>query len=472
MQDYEELTLVEMVAALRAGEFSATEALEAHLARIDAVNARINAVVTLDAAGAREQARAADARLLADRRAGSVGPPLLGVPMTHKDSLPTKGMRTTFGSPLFRDNVPAQSALIIERLEAAGVVSTGKTNVPEFAAGSHTFNRVFGTTYNPYDLSRSAGGSSGGVAAAIAAGIQPAGDGSDTGGSLRTPGSFCNLVGFRPSQGRIPMLPSRNPWVWMARQGFLARTVDDVRYLMAAVAGPHPSVPDSLPLDGAFADDPGASVAGLRVGFTADFGLGLPVEPEVLDVFAAAVPVWESLGARVAPDTPDFSDADEVFQTVRAFDFAAQFAELLPDHAGDMKEAMVWNVEKGIALRSADLAAANAARARLHEACLAFFARHDLLVTPAVQVAPFDADLEFPTEVAGVATPNYLDWMRAATLVSATGLPCLSVPAGFTPGGLPVGLQIVAPHGADRLLLRAAEAFERATGHAAVRPPL
>ncbi|MGO2860827.1 MAG: amidase [Brevibacterium sp.] len=473
MTAYAELELTELAAAIRAAGLSPSEALAEHLARIDAVNPAINAVVTRVDEAAWERARAADSQLVAARAEGRELPPLFGVPLTHKDSIPTAGIRTTFGSPLFKDNVPTASAVLIDRSQRAGVNTTGKTNVPEFAAGSHTFNPLFGTTRNPYDLTTSAGGSSGGAAAAIAAGIQPVGDGSDTGGSLRTPGSFCNLIGYRPSHGRIPVVSSLNPWTWMSRQGFLARTVADIRLLMSTVAGPHPAVPGSLPRDDSY-DNPAASALqdlnGIRVGWSTDLGLGLPVERRVLDVIAAHTQTFTDLGCEVEDAVPDLSDAEEVFQTTRAFDFATAYAGLIDAHRDEIKDAMVWNADKGTALTFEDFRSANAARARLEGSLRDFFATHDVLITPAVQVAPFDADIEFPTEVAGVPTPNYLDWMRAATTISATGLPCLSVPAGFTPEGLPVGLQLVIAASNDALLLRIAEAFALATGYAQKRP--
>lgn len=472
MSEWARMTLVELTAAIAGGQLSPSEALQAHLARIDEVNPQVNAVVTLDPERARRQARAADDAVVRARRDGSALPPLTGVPMTHKDTLATAGMRTTLGSPLFADHVPDRSALLIERLQRAGVITTGKNNVPEFAAGSHTFNPVFGTTYNPYDLSRSAAGSSGGAAAAIAVGIQPAGDGSDTGGSLRTPGSFNNLVGYRPSHGRIPMAPTKNPWAWQARHGFLARTVADIRLLMAAVAGPSPEVPESLPADGAYAPETARDIAGLRIAWTPDFGLGLPVERAVLETLLPQLRVFGELGCPVEEAAPDLRHAEEVFQTTRAFDFALLYGDLVSRHRDSIKDAVVWNVDKGLALTAQDLISAQRARAALLTSVREFFTRYDVLLAPASQVVPFDAGIEFPVSIEGEPMPTYLDWMRAASTITATGLPSLSVPGGFTPDGLPVGLQIVTADRADRLLLRVAEAFEQATGFHARRPAL
>jgi amidase len=452
---------------IRARRFSAREALEAHLARIAEVNPRINAVVTLDEEGARARAAAADEATV---RGAALGP-LHGVPMTHKDTHDTAGMRTTFGSPIYRDRVPDADAQIVARLKRAGVNSTGKTNVPEFAAGSHTFNPVFGTTTNPYDTTRSAGGSSGGVAAAIAARIQPAGDGSDMGGSLRTPGAFCNVVGFRPSAGRVPDAGAADPYAWLSRQGVMAREVSDIAYLMESVAGPDPLVPTSLPEPGAlFAVPLRRELTGVRIGWTPDFGLGVPVDREIVDVLKRGLRVFEELGATVEHACPDLRAADEVFATTRAFDFALNYGDLLEDHRGEMKKALVWNIEKGLALTVDELVGAQRARGRLHRATTAFFGEFDLLVAPVTQVLPFDAGMEYPDSIGDVVLENYLDWMRAATLVSATGLPAISVPAGFSGGGLPIGLQVVAPDRADLALLHAAHAFEQATGYAATPP--
>jgi amidase len=463
--DLNELTARELAEGIRTRRFSAREALDAHLTRIAEVNPRLNAVVTLDEEGAWARAAEADERTMSGEPLG----PLHGVPMTHKDTHDTAGLRTTFGSPIYADRVPEADSLIVARLKAAGVNTTGKTNVPEFATGSHTFNPVFGTTVNPYDHSRSAGGSSGGVAAVIAARVQPAGDGSDMGGSVRTPAAFCNIAGLRPSTGRIPV---EEPYSWLARSGVLARHAGDLAYLLASVAGPDPRDPGSLPEPGGMFDVPlRENLAGVRIGWSPDFGLGVPHEKEIVAVLEAAVPVLEGLGAVVEPACPDLGDADEVFGTTRAFDFALNLGELLGEHREQMKSALIWNIEKGLALTAADLISATRARRRLHASVTAFFERFDLLLTPATQVLPFPAELEYPESIGGTRFTSYLDWMRAATLISATGLPAISVPAGFSTSGLPIGLQLVAPRGADLALLHAANAFELATGFAATPPP-
>ncbi|WP_336641171.1 amidase [Microbacterium sp. USHLN272] len=472
------LSTRELAARIASGEISAREALADHLARRDAVNPALNAIVTRDDDRAADRAERADARRAAGEPLGA----LHGVPMTHKESTDVAGLPTTRGSALLLDNVPTQDALIIRRMRAAGVITSGKSNVPEFTAGSHTFNEVFGTTVNPWDTTRSAGGSSGGAAAAIAAGIQASGDGSDMGGSLRTPGSFTNIVGMRPTNGRIPHALPANPWEWLAQPGFMARTVGDIALLMSVASGPAAGAPLSIPESGSVFERPefthperhvaGAGLAGLRIGFSSDLDGLLPVNPEVDAVVRSTVGVFAGAGAQVDDVIPDLRDADEVFRVTRAYDFAADYRTLVREHRDEIKDAVVWNTELGLALTVDDLLSADEARCRLASAVESYFTTHDLLVLTSAQVAPFDARLEFPREAGGVRLKNYLEWMRASTIISATGCPAVSVPAGFTPDGLPVGVQLVAAPGRDVDLLLAAQAFEELTGHHRRRPVL
>ncbi len=463
-----ELSAVELTGAIRRREISAREALDAHFDRLDAVNGRINAVVAQDREGATALAAAADALTASSAPL----PPLHGLPMTHKDTHNTAGLRTTQGSAVFENFVPTFDDLIIARLKDAGVLTTGKTNVPEFAAGSHTFNDVFGTTVNPFDTSRSAGGSSGGVAAAIAARIQPLGDGSDMGGSLRIPASFCNIVGYRPSIGVVPSVPTRNAWSWLARSGLMARDVEDIALGMTAIAGPDARVPYAYPVAGSFGSSLERDLTGLRIGWSADFGLGVPVDREVLRVLEGQLQVFTDLGAIVEEAAPDLRDADQVFTTTRAFDFVLAFGELVRKYGDVIKPEVRWNVEQGLQLTAQDLVDAALARTRLDAEVRRYFGEYDVFASPATQVLPFDAEQRYPTSVNGVEFETYLDWMRSACLISATGLPAVSVPAGFSDDGLPVGLQLAMPHGSDVELLRVAYAFEQATGWAKRGPDL
>ncbi|NEK59669.1 amidase [Geodermatophilus sabuli] len=459
----------ELAALIRTRKLSARELTDACLERIERLDERVNAIVTLDADGARAAADAADAALAAGEDVG----PLHGLPVAHKDTHATGGMRTTYGSPLHAGTVPAEDELVVGRLRAAGTIRLGKTNTPEFAAGSHTFNSLFGATHNPYRHGLSAGGSSGGAAAALAAGFVPVAEGSDMGGSLRNPAAFCNVVGLRPTPGRVPTWPAAIGWSQLSVQGPMGRTVADVALTLSAVAGPDPRVPISL-------GDPGAPFAaplperldGLRVAWAPDLGGRVRVDPAITAVLAESVRVFEELGATVEPDCPDLSGADDVFGTLRAWLFDASFTELARQHPDQVKESIRWNAELGARLSGADIARAEVAHTALYERVVAFFERYDALLAPATQVVPFPVEQEYPTSIDGVELGDYLEWMRACTLITPTGCPALSVPGGFTPEGLPVGLQVVTAPRADRRALEVGHAFEQATRFGSRRPPL
>lgn len=466
------LSASSLASAIRHRKISAREALEAHLARIDLVNPAINAIVTLDRDAAFAAATAADA-LTAGSGDGAGLPPLHGLPMTHKDTHNTRGLRTTQGSVLFRDFVPDKDDLVIERLKHAGAVTTGKSNVPEFAAGSHTFNDLFGTTTNPYASGLSAGGSSGGLAAALAARIQPLGDGSDMGGSLRIPAAFCNVAGFRPSPGVVPTLPSADPWSWLSQTGPMAREVTDIALAMSVMAGGHRRSPLLCPVaPDAFTRPLERDLRGVRVAWSPDFGIGVPVEPEVLRVLEARLGVFENLGAQVEEAAPDLREADFVFRNVRAMEYALRLGALVEEHGDLIKPEVRWNVREGWKLGSRDWIRTIQARARLEAGVQDFFERYDVFAAPSAQVLPFDATLRYPNAIGAAPMETYLDWMRSACIISATGLPALSVPAGFSTTGLPVGIQLVANRGQDVELLQIGYAFEQSTRFAWTEPAL
>jgi amidase len=453
---------------IRAREISAVEVLHAHVARIGRVNPAVNAIVTTTFELAEADARRIDERLARGEDPG----PLAGLPVAHKDLVQTRGVRTTFGSPLFADFVPDFDAAIVERLKAAGAVTVGKTNTPEFGAGSQTFNPVFGATRNPWDTNRTCGGSSGGAAVALACGMVPLADGSDLGGSLRNPAAFCNVAGFRPSPGRVPNWPSFNAWWTLPVLGPMARTVGDLALMMSAIAGPDPRAPLSIHEPGAsFARPLERDLRGVRVAWSRTLG-GLPVERDVLEVLDAAVPVLESLGCVVEEATPDLGIADEIFETLRAWNFELVYADLLRTKRDQLKETVVWNIEQGASLSGPDVGRAERRRTELFHRIRAFFERHDFLVCPVTQVMPFDLSREYPDRIEGVAMESYLDWMKSCYRISATTLPALSVPAGFSAASLPVGLQIVGPWQQDFAVLQLGHAFEQATGHHSRRPPV
>jgi amidase len=459
------LTAREIHRRLIARELSATEVMEAHLAQIERVNPRVNAIVTLRPDLAMEGARAADE---AASRGDELGP-LHGLPIAIKDLVATRGIRTTQGSPIYADNVPTQDAIIVERLKAAGAIVIGKTNTPEFGAGSHTFNPVFGTTLNPWDVSKTAGGSSGGAGVALACRMLPIADGSDLGGSLRNPANFNNVVGFRPSPGRVP---SAAGWNALPVSGPMGRTVGDVALMLSAIAGPDARSPIAIEQPGSmFAAPLERDLAGVRIAYVADLG-GLPVDPRVRQVVESTVPVFEALGCAVEAAQPDFQGADEVFKTLRAWASAQRHAEHYQRQRDLLKATIVREIEEGMRLTGADVSRAEALRSAYYARVREFMERYEFMILPVNQVPPFDAGLEYPTEIAGTRMESYIDWMRSCYYITPLGLPAISVPAGWTPGGLPVGVQIVGRHHDDLGVLQLAHAFEGATHHAERLPPV
>ena len=456
----------DLVRMIRRKDVSVTEVMEAHLAQVDRVNPAVNAIVTYHPDQALEGARKADEAIARNEARGS----LFGLPIAHKDLVLTKGVRTTYGSPIFRDFVPGQDELVVERLKQAGAISFGKTNVPEFGAGSQTFNPVFGATLNPYDTTRTCGGSSGGAAVALACGMVPVADGSDMGGSLRNPANFCNVVGLRSAPGRVPRWPSVNAWGRLSVQGPMARTVADAALMLSAIAGPDPRAPLAI-------RDPGQPFAmslerdfkGVSVAWSMDFG-GLPVDPEVVSAIEAKRGVFEDLGMTVKPGQPDFSEADEVFKTLRAWSFLQGYGDLLDTHRDQIKDTVIWNLEAGLALTGPQVARAEVDRTTLYHRVRRFMEHHDFMVFPVSQVPPFDVNTPYPTEIDGVQMETYIDWMKSCYYVTVTGLPAISVPCGFTSTGLPVGLQIVGRHEDELGVLQLAHAFEQATGTWKRRP--
>jgi amidase len=454
------MTATELVRRIRRKEVSVCEVMEAHLAQIDRVNPRVNAIVTYLPEQAMDQARRADERL----GRGEAGGPLFGLPVAHKDLVWTKGIRTTWGSPIFKDFVPDQDALIVERLKQAGAITVGKTNTPEFGAGSQTFNPVFGATLNPYDTARTCGGSSGGAAVALACGMMPIADGSDMGGSLRNPANYCNVVGFRTSPGRVPRWPALNAWGHLSVEGPMARTVEDAALLLSAMAGPDPRAPIAISEPGAVFRKPlERDFRGVRIAWSRDFG-ELPVDPRVTAALDAKRQVFEDLGCVVEDGQPAFTEADEVFKVLRAWSFAATYQDLFKTHRDRMKDTVVWNIEAGLALTGAQVGAAEVKRTTLYHRIRTFMETYEFMLFPVSQVPPFDVSQPYITEINGVAMATYIDWMKSCYYISVTGLPALSVPCGFTPEGLPVGLQIVGRHQDEFGVLQLAHAFEQATG--------
>jgi amidase len=450
-------------------EVSARDVMAAHLAQIARVNPHINAIVAmLPDEACLALAAEADERQAAGHRLG----PLHGLPIAFKDLQDVRGFVTTRGSRVYRDQVSATDAVLVERVRRAGALAIGKTNVPEFGLGSHTYNEVYGTTRNPYDLTKSAGGSSGGAGAALAAGLLPIADGSDLGGSLRNPANFNNIVALRPSVGLVPTAPDPFPRLGFGVIGPMARSVDDVVFLLRVMAGPDPRDPgceasDPSALAGALARD----LRGVRVAWAPDLG-GLPLDPRVRAVLDSQRGTFESLGCVVEDTCPDLTTADDIFLTIRRWRTAAVYGPLLRSHRALMKAELIEEIEAGLTLRGSDVATAMMRHGTLMERVRRFFDGHAVLVCAVNQVPPFDASITWPAEVAGVRMEHYVAWMRTAYWISATFGPALSVPAGFTPEGLPVGIQIVGRFRDDWTVLQVGHAFEQATRVGSQRPSL
>ena len=458
------LSAVELTARIRRKEVSARDVMAAHLSRIERVNPRVNAIVTLVADRAMAGAKAADE---AQARGAKLGP-LHGLPVAHKDLVPTAGIRTTFGSPLFKDNVPTVDALIVTRIRAAGAITLGKTNTPEFGAGSNTFNPVFGATHNPYNLVKTVGGSSGGAAAALTTGMVPIADGSDTGGSLRNPAAFNNIVGFRPSPGRVT--DDDGSWSPLSTGGPMGRSVADVALFLSAIVGPHTPDPLSIDENGArFRAPLERNFKGTRVAWFKGLG-GIPFEPEITRVVNTNRHVFESLGCVVERAEPDFTGVDDAFPILRHLSYHTSYARLARENPAMFKDTVKWEISEAERNTGADVARASARQARMYLDVAKFFERYDYFVLPVTQVEPFDVVTAYPTSVNGVPMPTYIDWMRSCWYVTFMACPAISVPAGFSNNGLPVGLQIVGRHRGDWSVLQMAHAFEQATGYGKRRP--
>jgi amidase len=455
------LTATELSELIRSRRASAVEVMRAHVAQIERVNPQVNAIVTFHPERAIERAQAADAR----QARGEPLHLLHGLPTAHKDLVMTRGVRTTWGSPIYSDFVPDVDSLIVERQAAAGAISVGKTNTPEFGAGAQTFNAVFGATLNPYDPARTCGGSSGGAAVALACGMVPVADGSDLGGSLRNPASFCNVVGMRASSGRVPRYPTRLAWNTFSVEGAMARTVEDVALMMQAISGPDARVPICLAEPGSYFAQPlPRDFAGARVAWAPTLGGIAPVDARVSSAIDAQRRTFESLGCVTDDALPDLTDADEVFRVQRAMLFTTQYSGLYRTKRELLKDTLIWNIEQGLQLTSEQIGAAELKRTQLFERVHQFFNRYEYLVLPVSQVPPFPVEQHWVGEIEGHRMADYLEWMKSCYLITATGHPAISVPCGFTPEGLPVGVQIVGRYRDDIGVLQMAYAFQQATG--------
>jgi amidase len=462
------MSAVEMAKLIRTKKLSAREALAQHLKQIERVNPKVNAIVTLVPELAADAAAKADEMQAGKQKLG----PLHGLPVAHKDLMETRGIRTTFGSPLFKNYIPTEDHLVVERMRRAGAITIGKTNTPEFGAGSQTFNTVFGATHNPYDLRKTCGGSSGGAAVALACGLVPVASGSDMGGSLRNPAAFCNVVGFRPSIGRVPDPKAVFAWSTLATSGCLGRSVADLALVLSTIAGPDSRAPLSINSPGDFLASPlERSFKGVRVAWFKDLG-GVPFDARVRAVMDANIKTFESLGCIVEQAEPDFAPAEIAFRLLRAWNSGHAYGTQLHDHPDAFKDTLKAEIEEGLRLSGTDLARAETAHGQMWRRFQAFLEKYEYFVLPTTQLPAFDINTPYPTEIAGVKFGNYIDWMKSCWYISVTGNPAASVPGGFTAEGLPVGVQIVGRDKEDFGVLQIAHAFEQATGFSKKRPAI
>jgi amidase len=454
---------------IRRKAISPVEVIKTFLSRIERVNPILNAYCTVAPDLALQEAKKAEWMIMKKKDLG----PLHGVPLSIKDVTLTAGIRTTFGSKLYENFIPNQDALVVERLKKAGAIILGKTNTPEFAAGGSTFNRVFGITRNPWNPDFNSGGSSGGAAAAIAAGLGPLAEGNDLGGSLRIPASFCGVVGLRPSPGRVPSVPNELCWDPFNVEGPMARTIGDLALMLEVISGPDDRDPISLPEEkkGFLGAVKNPSIKGFRVAWGRNLNL-TPVNHEVLQITQAAAKMFLRLGGRVEEKAPDFEGVRETALIYRGLRYVSLYQDRLEDteFKSLVNPLVIGNVEQGLKFSIRDLARAERQRSDLWQRVKAFFDETDLLLTPTVPIPPFPAERVFPTEVNGKPMENYIDWVMLTYAFSVLGLPALSVPCGFTQKGLPVGLQIIARRNGEAILLKAAAAFENAAPWAGKRP--
>jgi amidase len=442
-----DLSAVEMARLIRAGDLSARETIVAHLERIESANPKVNAIVTLTAERALRQAALLDE----SQARGETLRVLHGLPVAHKDLQPTRDVRTTFGSPLFSDFIPAEDSLLVERVRDEGGIMLGKTNTPEFGAGSQTYNAVFGATLNPWDMTKTCGGSSGGSAVALACGMTALADGSDLGGSLRNPASFCGVVGLRPSPGRVPVWPVPNPSSPLSVEGPLARSVEDLGLFLSAIADNGSQF--GAPLERDF--------QGVRVAWWRDLG-GIPVDREVREVTNAQRGIFESLGCIVEEAEPEWEGADKAFRTLRFWMTERRLGEVAKLHPELVKDTLRWEIEQARGL--SDVGMANVKYQEIVERMRRFMESYEYFVLPVSQVPPFDVTQHWPAQIGDTKMETYIDWMKSCYYVSMTAAPAMSVPCGFTRAGLPVGIQIVGRHRDDFGLLQMAYAFEEAVG--------
>lgn len=457
----------QLVSLIKEKKLTATEVMEIHLNRIKATNEKVNAIVSLDEAAALEQAKQIDKRIAAGETKGK----LLGLPIVVKDTHHAKGFPTTSGSEIFKDFIAEYDEISVSRLRQEGAIVIGKSNVPEFSAGAHTFNELFGVTRNPYNLNKTAGGSSGGAAAAVASGMVPLADGSDYGGSLRFPAAYNNVVGLRPSPGLVPIYEKKALYSPLLVHGPIARDVNDLALMLSVMAGYDSRSPISYEVsDDTFLNLSVETVKGMKIAWSSDLSGTLLLDEEVKETYEKQVQKFADLGCELVEDHPDLSNAQRIFETLRAFEFNLFYSDLLEEHEDKLRPSFAWNIRQGKKLTVEEIKEAEALRYELYHLVREFFEQYDALLLPVSQVSPFSVEYEYPEIIADQKIEHYIDWIRSCSDISVLGNPSLSIPGGFTKDKLPLGIQIVVPYKMDHRALQLGYAFEQLTQYGKKRP--
>ena len=458
------LKVTQMKDLLTSGKISNEELVNIHIDQVEKYDSRTNAICTFTPEQAVSEARKLDSNKKFDK-------PLSGIPIFIKDLSKTKGIRTTMGSRIYENYIPEEDDLVVEKIKNSGSIILGKSNTPEFGAGSQTFNDIFGTTSNPYDLTKTCGGSSGGAGTALAMRMSPLCQGSDMGGSLRNPAAWNNVVGFRTSIGRVPQLPSGITYNNYSVNGPMARNIDDLTLLLSVMAGYDNRIGNSInenPDKFLRLDTPNPK--NIKLAFSHNLG-NYPVSKEISENFSNTVKTFSNLGFIMEENYPDLENVDNVFQTYRAYSFANTHKEHIKNHRDKMKDTLIWNVEKGLSLSSLDISLAEAQRSIIDVNIAEFFENFDYLVIPTTNVLPFDKNKEYVDEIDGVKLETYIDWMSLCYAITVTGCPSISVPSGFV-NGLPTGVQIVGKKLDDLGVLQIAKIFEEETKYYLKEPDI
>jgi amidase len=451
-----EMKVSEMQKLIKSKKITSEELTSIHIGQIEKYDSKINSVCTFTPEIALEISKNIDKNKDFDK-------PLSGIPILIKDLNSTKGIRTTKGSKIYSDFIPDSDDLVVQNIKKSGAIILGKSNTPEFGAGSHTFNDVFGTTYNPYNTSKTAGGSSGGAGAALASRMVPIAQGSDMGGSLRNPAAWNNVVGFRNSLGRVPNYPNDISYNNFSVNGPMARTVDDIGLLLSIMAGYDSRIPNSINEDPSkFVEINTPKTNNIKIAYTEDLGI-YPVSRQIKEGFS-------DLGFNLENTTPDLPNVDNVFQVFRAYSFAHSHKDHIKNNRNIMKDSLIWNVEKGLNLTSLEIANAESQRLIIDTNISEFFDNYDFLILPSTSVLPFNADEEYVDNIDGQKLETYIDWMGLCYAITVTGCPSISIPAGFSSDGLPMGIQIVGRKLDDLRILELAKLFENETKFYKIKP--